>query len=702
VGAACAERMWHLTRGNVLFLRQLVTQEYHAGRLVSRDGTWQWVGTMEVSQSLVDLVNLRIGAAPEPVLEVIDSVALAEPLELAYLTALAEASVIEDAERRGLITVSRTTPSGVVSLGHPLYGEVRLAQAGQLRLERLRGRIVRKMVALDEAVGRPDPVRLALLWLQSDLAPDHDVFTQAAQAAFRGLDMALAERLADAALAAGAGVDSALLRANALTLIGRGAEADEVLKSVTDKALPEPIWSTAVNLRGVNLLWTLAQPEQAHKLIDDALAGASEPVTQRLSAFRAVQLAVEARPAEALRICESIDRADLGALSTLVRTWAQIIALGDLGQPLLAAEIAGKATPLAAGSQGTAYYQTVILMAWYTQALILGGCLLQARAVADRTTRQCADAPGRSQTFAAAINGRTALGCGDLRTAVERLGYAVAKFAGDTDGSSYHFGIEYAEALARRGDVDAAAEALADIERREHPAAAFRESDRLLAAAWLLSARGRTSQSQALAREAAAFACTHGQHAREVVCLQAAIQFGDRHTAARLAELAGLVEGPRADLVARWAAALDDHDGEALLAVSYDLEAMGDRIGAADAAAHSSLVFRRKARVGPALTAGGRAERLIADCGAVTLATKAAAMPLPLSDREREIAVLIAQGLSNSEIAEALTLSVRTIEGHIYRSCSRVGMTTRTELAQLITDFSPAEDSARSPGRKEH
>jgi DNA-binding CsgD family transcriptional regulator len=173
------------------------------------------------------------------------------------------------------------------------------------------------------------------------------------------------------------------------------------------------------------------------------------------------------------------------------------------------------------------------------------------------------------------------------------------------------------------------------------------------------------------------------------MCLQVAVQFGDEHTVARLAGLTKLVDGPRAGLIARWAPALCDHGGEALMAVSYDLEAMGDRIAAADAAAHASLAFRREARVGPALTASGRADRLINECGAITPATQAAAMPLPLTDREREIAVLISQGMSNNEIAHALTLSVRTIEGHIYRACVRIGAATRTELAQLITEFLP-------------
>jgi DNA-binding NarL/FixJ family response regulator len=44
-----------------------------------------------------------------------------------------------------------------------------------------------------------------------------------------------------------------------------------------------------------------------------------------------------------------------------------------------------------------------------------------------------------------------------------------------------------------------------------------------------------------------------------------------------------------------------------------------------------------------------------------------AGQPLPLSTREREIANLAADGLSNREIAERLVVSARTVEGHIYR-----------------------------------
>jgi DNA-binding CsgD family transcriptional regulator len=702
VSTGCAERMWGLSRGNVLFLHQLVSQEMHAGRLVNRDQRWQWEGTMEVSQSLVDLVYLRIGAAPEPVLEVIDLVAVAEPLELAYLTTLTDPAAIEDAEGRGLITVSRTTPTGVAGLGHPLYGEVRLAQAGHVRLERLRGRIAHTMAAPGGAAGTPDPMRLALLWLGSDLAPDHDLFTRAAFAAFRRLDMALAQQLADAAVSAGAGVDAELLCANTLTMLSRGTESEELLKSVTSRQLPEPVWSTAVCLRAVNLLWPLGQPERSRKVIDDALAGAAGSGSHSLLAFRAAQLATEARPAEALNICRLIDRGELGALPALILAWAHTIALGDLGHPLQASEIAEEAGRLSAAAPEVAPYQAVILVVFHTQALILGGCIPHALTVANHSYTQCADVPGMAQTFAAGISGMAALSNGDLHAASELLGCAVTEFADRTDGGSYHFGISYVEALARSGDPDGAEAALAQLQRDRHPAHAYRESDSLLAAAWVAAARGRTSQARAMARRAAEFACTHGQHAREVVCLQTAIQFGDQHTAARLAELAELVNGPRAGLVARWAAALADHDhGESLLAVSDDLEVMGDRMAAADAAAHASLEFRRQNRRGPALTASGRANRLIAASRASTPATRTATMPLPLSDREREIAILISDGLSNSEIAQALILSVRTVEGHIYRACTRVGAATRVELAELIRQFAPPRNSSdhRTPPR---
>jgi DNA-binding CsgD family transcriptional regulator len=52
--------------------------------------------------------------------------------------------------------------------------------------------------------------------------------------------------------------------------------------------------------------------------------------------------------------------------------------------------------------------------------------------------------------------------------------------------------------------------------------------------------------------------------------------------------------------------------------------------------------------------------------------------------REREIAALVATGLTNREIAGQLCLSVRTVEAHVDRILSKLGFRTRTQLAAWI------------------
>jgi non-specific serine/threonine protein kinase len=56
----------------------------------------------------------------------------------------------------------------------------------------------------------------------------------------------------------------------------------------------------------------------------------------------------------------------------------------------------------------------------------------------------------------------------------------------------------------------------------------------------------------------------------------------------------------------------------------------------------------------------------------------------PITDRQLEIAELVAQGLTNKDIAERLVLSIRTVESHIERSLTRLGFTSRTQLASWV------------------
>jgi DNA-binding CsgD family transcriptional regulator/tetratricopeptide (TPR) repeat protein len=61
-----------------------------------------------------------------------------------------------------------------------------------------------------------------------------------------------------------------------------------------------------------------------------------------------------------------------------------------------------------------------------------------------------------------------------------------------------------------------------------------------------------------------------------------------------------------------------------------------------------------------------------------------------LTGRERQVAAVVAQGLSNQEIAGELVVSVKTVEAHVTRILSKLGFSSRAQIAAWAVDKSLA------------
>lgn len=132
-----------------------------------------------------------------------------------------------------------------------------------------------------------------------------------------------------------------------------------------------------------------------------------------------------------------------------------------------------------------------------------------------------------------------------------------------------------------------------------------------------------------------------------------------------------------------------EHDGR-LLAVAW---LAWDRARLLQSADRPAAAYREAATL--AAGVGARTllemnERALRSLGARTWRrAKAGEQPAGLTDRELEVATLIASGATNPEIADAMFLARKTVERHVSNVLAKTGARNRTELAARIRELVP-------------
>ena len=679
-----ADLMWESSGGNPLFLRHLVEGSIDAGTLKRVDDVWQLRGPTAVPSGLVALLESRLEHAGDAVLTALKLLALCEPLDIDALTELAGDTAVDDAEMRGLIRFQQDGPVLNARFSHPLVGDVVRSKVGRAAERRLKGQVVQilRRRGLDTAASR---IRMAQLSIDSDQQVDTELLTSAAKDAIYLSNLPLGERLARRAFErTGSLADGALL-SRALLWQGKPAAADAILAQFAPADLDEVQLVQWGVPRASTLFWSMSEVGAAHEVLALVNERVRHPALRLILDATAAAMAVhenhiEAGITEALRVL-----ADPQAPDQAVEFAA--FAAG------LAMPVAGRGDefePIAARCRAEQKTTDGMIRVMVRYCDVLALTHTGQFDLAEKRAADYADFSSVGQFLAWAIAkimaGVVATARGDFPEVVSSIEQALAALSAESPLPWQLPGrLLLARAYAALGRIGEAERVLTEAAEHSGPSMELHEPQRLVSRSWYAAAKGMERNAVELARAAADNAHRSGQYALEAEALHHATRFGDRTTAARLAELADLVHGNLAALYARHAAAVAGTDAAALDAVSTEFERAGLLLSAADAAAQAAALHDGAGDRRRTSESGATALRLAEACGgATTPAIRTAARPLPLTPREREIAELVSAGLSNREVAEQLTLSVRTVEGHVYRACFKLDVADRDELAKVV------------------
>ncbi|MEO5874089.1 MAG: AAA family ATPase, partial [Streptosporangiaceae bacterium] len=371
IGISALAEFWLAGRGNPLYLRELLLGAERDGTLREEAGVWRLTGPLPSSPRLLELVGDRIRASGAAGRAVLDRLALCQPLGLDELATSTEISALEELESAGLIEVGVSRRRHLVSLAHPVYGQV---------LQGAMTRIRSRSVLLDQ-VGRTerhgarrvgDALRIAVWRLDATGTADAALLLSACRLARHSHDHEELERLARAAQAADDCAEARLLLSEALAARCRYAEVAEVLRD-----LPGPAGGLTgqrlVMARAVNLQWGLLRPDLASAELARGRSELPVELHAELDVLEALQLAFGGRPAQALALLAGVG----SATRTRMHRYAEAHALTAMGLCGRAGDLPGDA-PWDPADPETAFLHEGVPHLIQAQAHFVAGRLPQA------------------------------------------------------------------------------------------------------------------------------------------------------------------------------------------------------------------------------------------------------------------------------------------------------------------------------------
>ncbi|MCQ2001729.1 helix-turn-helix domain-containing protein [Arthrobacter zhaoxinii] len=700
ISTTAAVELARLAGGNPMYLLALLDEAVRRGFLVQRHGIWVVTNSeVPVGGRVGDLVKTQIRGLDLPDRTALEMICLAEPLPLPAAFRLGLHDSVDRLTNALLVKISGDVHQ-VLRPMHPIYGEVVRGMVPAARSARLLDQLRHAMEGVEtEEEGLLRRISWAVA-LGAEV-PEHELLC-AAETANNRSDPRLALRLAAAVGNGELRIPAQIQAARALLVLGEPGPSAAALEGTLEQAPDLHAVKQAMTVH-VQLALTAAEGTGW----EVPLAREWTRATDRLSGSEPPQAVERARcGAQMLGILHRVREGDyVWAELELAQVLRSARASMD-HEAVLFAEALTAEVLVATGRAQTALEHSTAAMRMLqegTGELQLMGSFVLHRHLAvllwlgewEQLKRSVGSADSLDQRALLHSGGVVdfALGLSRLRSSAledalkDFSAAAEAAAIADPEGIlplSLALGSFAAGSLGQRDLAGRLLEEAGRVSPRGP------EPSRVLADGILAGGRfARDSDDASLQklRDLAAQAQERSFTSVEFTLRHLSMRLGCFDDAGRLLKVTEGFEGPQAGVLNRVARAVVDQDSAALLALAADPDPELDLLLAGQCLAEAQRVARRsndKATL-------NRIQRLAGRHGSRSRGS------LPgLTRRELDVAALVAAGRRNADIAGTLNLSVRTVEGHIYRTYEKLGISRREELKAMFPLLDQPSGGARN------
>jgi len=678
-----AQRLVARCGGNPLYLRELLLQSIAGGSVeLLPSGEARLEIDVSSSPVLVEMVGNRLAAVPAGLLSLLRMIAVAEPLTAADLECGGFTDDAVQLEQSGWIRADPHGDSVEIRVAHPLHSEVLRASMGLLEYRRQVARAA-ELVRQRTVPDRDDPLRIALWELDAGLKPSADVLLDGARRARASVDLLSALRLVEAAYSVEPSQAAKCLWFEVLFLLSRFEEAESVWALPQEGGSDTILTVTSMMLRMDNVLWGIGDAERALVLIESYRPEfAAMGIEFLLSIPLGFICCVDGQSARALELLGGVPKdPTLFLLSSLAhinaRTarghFSEVEQLCQRGLDTL------HAMPDPRASMDPMFFRLNRGMARnlsgrsaevYAEFVVAYGAVVEER----QRFMRC---------FIGMVTGHAALNQGFLESADQWFAETAVATGDLILPTARRVSVAGRASVAgQRGDSVAAAHWLAELDALQ-PDIAFMNVETQAGRSWALHAIGQPGEARDNLRAAIEWAIAADEPVSAIYAMVEICRLGDGRWAAeqvdRISSLAE-VEGPFVHTQVAFVRACAGRSGGPLLQAARGFDAAAAHLLVAEAASRAASAFERDGERREASEARALATSALAKCDAANTPALQT-VPVLLSARELEVARMASQGLSSKEIARRLYLSPRTVDNHLQRVYTKLGVTGRDDLA---------------------